>query len=291
MINDILNSNLSDSVKIELIKMLQKGGNVRPKTLTDEEGNRIPAPDPNKLTPAQKRGAEPVSINGKEYYLAGDGVTAGSKEYADKRNAVYGGFRRPLKPTDTITVGDKEFDVEVAETPEAMKRGLSDRAKLREGTGMIFVYERPTSGYFTMAQTDQDLDIIFIDENNEVISVQRGKAFSRKKYQCDGFQYVLETAPKSGVQPGDEMDEDDANQDYDLVSPKMFVLNSKGDVQMTLQGGERIFSRIFSRKLVKAALEAYRQETDESYQKVAKMVFKEIQAQDNREPEYVENPE
>lgn len=291
MINDILNSNLSDSVKIELIKILQKGGNVRPKTLTDEEGNRIPAPDPNNLTPAQKRGAEPVSINGKEYYLSGDKVTAGSKEYVDKRNAVYGGFRRPLKPTDTITVGDKEFDVEVAETPEAMKRGLSDRAKLREGTGMIFVYDQPTSGYFTMAQTDQDLDIIFIDENNEVISVQRGKAFSRKKYQCDGFQYVLETTPKSGVQPGDEMDEDDANQDYDLVSPKMFVLNSKGDVQMTLQGGERIFSRIFSRKLVKAALEAYRQETDESYQKVAKMVFKEIQAQDNREPEYVENPE
>ncbi len=291
MINDILNSNLSDSVKVELIKILQKGGNVQPKLLTDEKGNSVPAPDPNKLSPAQKLGAAPVTIKGKEYYLTGDKMGVLNKEYADKKNSINGGKRKPLKPTDTITIGDKEFDVEVVDTPEAMRIGLSDRKKLEFGTGMIFVYEHPTSGYFTMYKTDQDLDIIFIDEDNEVISVQRGKAFSNKKYQCDGFKYVLETTPKSGVQPGDEMDEDDAEQDYGLVSPKMFVLNSNGDVQMTLSGGERIFSRIFSRKLVKAALQAYREETDASYQKVAKMVFKEIKAQDEREPEYVDTPE
>lgn len=262
MINDILNSNLSDTLKVELIKLLQKGGNFQSKANAEQEGNIF-----------QEKGD-----------------FSNSQPVAAQKN-VAKGKKKLLKPTDTITIGDKEFDVEVVDTPEAMRIGLSDRKRLEEGTGMMFVYEHPVSGYFTMEQTDQDLDIIFIDEDNEVISVQRGKAFSKKRYACEGFQYVLETTPKSGVQPGDEMDQDDAAQDYGLMSPKMFVLNSKGDVQMTLQGGERIFSRIFSRKLVKAALQAYREETDAAYKKVALMVFKEITAQDNREPEYVDSPE
>jgi hypothetical protein len=68
----------------------------------------------------------------------------------------------------------------------------------------------------------------------------------------------------------------------------MLVLDSNGDVQYKLEGGERIFSRIMTRKMIKQALTAYKLDTDEEYKKLGKLVFKELQAQDSREAEYVE---
>ena len=70
----------------------------------------------------------------------------------------------------------------------------------------------------------------------------------------------------------------------------MLVLDSDGNVQMKLFSGERIFSRIFTRKLVKQAIIAYRTDSEEEYIKLAKMVFKELDAQDNRPQEYVQAP-
>ena len=54
------------------------------------------------------------------------------------------------------------------------------------------------------------------------------------------------------------------------------------------EGGERIFSRISTKKFIKAAIKAYRSDKDSDYKKVGKLVFKELNAQDGREPEYVE---
>ena len=68
----------------------------------------------------------------------------------------------------------------------------------------------------------------------------------------------------------------------------MLVLDEDGNVQMKLEGGERIFSRISTRKIIKQALKAYRDETDSSFIKLGKMVFKELDAQDGRDPEYVQ---
>ena len=70
----------------------------------------------------------------------------------------------------------------------------------------------------------------------------------------------------------------------------MLVLDENGDVQMKLEGGERIFSRISTRKFIKAAVKAFRSDKDTDYIKVGKLVFNELNAQDNRTPEYVESP-
>ena len=68
----------------------------------------------------------------------------------------------------------------------------------------------------------------------------------------------------------------------------MLVLDANGDVQMKLSGGERIFSRICTRKMIKAAIHAYREDTDIAYRKVGRLVLKELDAQDNRESEYTQ---
>ena len=58
----------------------------------------------------------------------------------------------------------------------------------------------------------------------------------------------------------------------------MLVLDENGDVQFRLEGGERIFSRISTKKFIKAAIKAYRSDKDSDYKKVGKLVFKELNA-------------
>ena len=57
--------------------------------------------------------------------------------------------------------------VEVASTPEAQAKGLSERTHLDDGEGMLFVFPRRNVVPFTMADTEVDLDIIFM---NRVVS-------------------------------------------------------------------------------------------------------------------------
>ena len=125
---------------------------------------------------------------------------------------------------------------------------------------MLFIHEEVTSGYYTMKDTSIDLDIIFIDEEGTAIKVITAKAHQEEPIECEGYKYVLEVNPNSGIEEGDGLDFSDdevSDDDKSRVKKEMLVLNSDGDVQMRLQGGERIFSRIFTRKLIKAALQAY----------------------------------
>ena len=79
--------------------------------------------------------------------------------------------------------------------------------------------------------------IILVDENGveqeyEVLDT----------VEFDGDRYVVLIQ-----EDDDEVSDDDKSR----VKKEMLVLNSDGDVQMRLQGGERLFSRIFTRKLIK----------------------------------------
>ena len=134
-----------------------------------------------------------------------------------------------------------------------------------------------------MTNTSINLDIVFMDEYGEVMQVTTAKAFDKEPITCSWpYNYVLEVRANSSIQEGDEMDWDDDD------PAKMLVLNSQGDVQMKLVGGERILSMIKTRQLIKAALKAYKEETDTAYRRVGKIVITELDAQDNRPASYVE---
>ena len=73
----------------------------------------------------------------------------------------------------------------------------------------------------------------------------------------------------------------------------MKVIASDGTTQMNLQGGERIFSRISTKQIISWAkkAEANKDNTElfEKYcKRLGKRIFREIKAQNTREPEYVE---
>ena len=197
-----------------------------------------------------------------------------------------------------IKIGDKTYKVQVARTPEERATGLSTVDSLPKDEGMLFEYpDVQESVQYTMEDTSIPLDIIFIDEYGEVIKKTSARKFSKTPIEAEDGLYVLEVNINSGINIGDvieevdseEDDEDFSDEEKEIISGnKMLVLDSNGDVQYKLEGGERIFSRIMTRKMIKQALTAYKLDTDEEYKKLGKLVFKELQAQDSREAEYVD---
>lgn len=201
-----------------------------------------------------------------------------------------------LEPDEEITIGDKKYQVRIADTDKEKRIGLSKCKHLPEDEGMLFVFDSPVREYFTMKDTSINLDIIFIDEEGTVISIESVKAHSKDPVVCErDYQYVLEVNINSGIQVGDELDQEDLDftdeEKEQVKKSKMLVLNSEGDVQMKLVGGERIVSMIKTRQLIKAALKAYKTDSDVDYRRVGRMIFKELDAQDSRDPQYVEKSE
>ena len=163
--------------------------------------------------------------------------------------------------TIDIEIGDKEYTVKVASTEDERAEGLSNTEKLPKDEGMLFVYDEPEQWLiYTMRNTSIDLDIIFIDKDKKVISVNTVKAFDIKPIICDQIaQYVLEVNANSGIEVGDELDDSELTDDEKEIASKsrMLVLDENGNVQMKLFGGERIVSRIKTRQIVKQAIRAY----------------------------------
>lgn len=186
-----------------------------------------------------------------------------------------------------IEIGDKEYNVEVARTEEEKIKGLQEKESLGENEGMLFIYDEPQELAFWMKDTAILLDIVFIDEDGEVISVQQGQPYDETLLEEDGVMYVLEVNQNSGIQPGDELD---IEEDDDDKQPVMKVLAPDGSTQMELEGGERIFSRKNTKTLIKMAKRAYSSELDKDYKALGKKVFKYLHIQDTNTPEYVDTP-
>lgn len=186
-----------------------------------------------------------------------------------------------------IEIGDKVYNVEIARTEEEKMKGLQGKTSLASDEGMLFIYEEPDTVAFWMKDTDIPLDIVFIDEDEEVISVKQGIPNDETLLEENDVMYVLEVNQNSGIQPGDELDEID---DDDLNIPTMKVLAPDGSTQMELEGGERIFSRKNTRTLIKMAKRAYSSGADKDYKALGKKVFKYLHTQDTNTPEYVDVP-
>ena len=116
---------------------------------------------------------------------------------------------------------------------------------------MLFVYDEPQTVGFWMEDTSIPLDIIFINDDCEVLSIYKGKPFDKTIAEEDNVQYVLELNQNSGVKVGDEVDIE-SNENL----PVMKVIGSDGETQMELEGGERIFSRKNTRTLIRMAKRA-----------------------------------
>ena len=182
-----------------------------------------------------------------------------------------------------IEIGDKEYNVTCARTEEERIKGLQGVTELKDDEGMLFFFEEPQTVGFWMKDTKVPLDIIFISEDMEVISVYQGEPENENIAEEDNVKFVLEVNQGSGISEGDELDIED-----DDEVPTMKVIAPDGSTQMELEGGERIFSRKNTKTLIRMAKRASKSKSDKDYKALGKKMFEYLKQQDQREPEYVE---
>lgn len=180
-----------------------------------------------------------------------------------------------------VEINDKEYICDVAITDNEKIEGLQGVKELPKDRGMLFVYEKPQTVKFWMYKTEIPLDIIFISEDEEVISIYKGMPNSREMAEEDNVLYVLELNQNSGVNEGDEVDIED-DEEFSLS-----ILLPNGKTQMELEGGERIFSRNNTKHLIKLVKKAKSSKLDKDYKKIGKTILHYLDIQNSNDPEYV----
>jgi len=67
----------------------------------------------------------------------------------------------------------KKINIEIADNPEKREQGLMYRKTMNESNGMLFIFEKSEPQNFWMKNTILPLDIIFINENKEIVTIQQ----------------------------------------------------------------------------------------------------------------------
>ena len=187
----------------------------------------------------------------------------------------------------TIEIGNKKYKVQEARTEEEKEKGLQGVTELPEDEGMLFYFDPPEDVSMWMKDTLIPLDIVFINDDEEVVYVGEGVPNTETQMTVQNVAYVLEVNSGSGIQEGDELDLEEEDEDD---APVMKVLAQDGSTQMDLWGGERIFSRKNTVVLIRKAKKANMSKDDKDYKALGRYMFKCIKGQDERPPEYVESP-
>ncbi|MBC7836544.1 DUF192 domain-containing protein [Acetobacteraceae bacterium] len=73
----------------------------------------------------------------------------------------------------SVTVGSTTIEAEVASTPASRGKGLSDRASLLPGNGMLFVFEEEGSWGIWMKDMQFPIDIIWAGSNGSIITIEK----------------------------------------------------------------------------------------------------------------------
>ena len=192
-----------------------------------------------------------------------------------------------------VNIGNKTYNCLLAKTEEQRRKGLMDVDYLAPDEGMLFEFDKEGTQEFWMKNTSLELTQISINDDDEVEYVYQAIPNDETLISFNNCKYLLEVNRTTEIQKGDEFEIDDSD---DLNKYVMKVLAPDGSTQMNLQGGERIFSRISTKKMIKQAKKAnsVRNNNDlfeKACRKLGKICLKELYAQNHRDQEYVQVPE
>lgn len=115
-----------------------------------------------------------------------------------------------------VCINDKCFNVEVADSPEERAQGLMDRKSLGKNNGMLFIFPKEDQYGFWMKNTKIPLDIIWINEDMEIVFIYRMMEPCIQGQECKAFEpyqkarYVLEingdTVPEYDIKIYDKVE-------------------------------------------------------------------------------------
>lgn len=192
-----------------------------------------------------------------------------------------------------VNIGNKTYSCKLAKTEEQHRKGLMDVEYLAPDEGMLFEFDKEGTREFWMKNTPLELTQISINDDDEVEYVYQATPNDETLIPFENCKYLLEVNRTTEIEKGDDFEIDDSD---DLNKYVMKVLAPDGTTQMNLQGGERIFSRISTRKMIKQAKKANSVRNDQvlferACRKLGKICIKELYAQNHRDQEYVQVPE
>ncbi len=95
---------------------------------------------------------------------------------------------------DSIAKQITQIDIEIADDEYQVQTGLMYRKSMLPNQGMLFIFPEEAPRSFYMKNTEFALDIIYIDKNNKVVSIQKNaKPYDESSLPSEGpAQYVLE---------------------------------------------------------------------------------------------------
>lgn len=192
--------------------------------------------------------------------------------------------------------GDElHYKVQVAVTEEEQRKGLQGVRDMLVDEGMLFVYDREKPLSFWMKDTLIPLTVAFINEDMEIIAVYDAYPGDETPMQ-ETAKYVLEVNAGEDIDEGDDVEFNLDDDKYDFTGD-MKVLDSDGNVQMSIKGGERIVSRKQTRILIRKAkmCQRWKNRSKKKYdlycKQLGRYIFNVFDGQDNRPVETVETPE
>ena len=65
------------------------------------------------------------------------------------------------------------LNIEVADDDATRGQGLMYRSKMKESEGMLFIFDKSEPQSFWMKNTIMSLDIIYVDENNTIVTIHK----------------------------------------------------------------------------------------------------------------------
>jgi len=225
-----------------------------------------------------------------------------------------------------VKINNKEYTVTVPVTFEEKRKGLSDKARLADDEGMLFVLNAGANQRTVIMNTVEmrfTINMLFVGADKivkEVFTAEPGI----KKIKREHVAYIIEL--KEGEAETSEgtlidMEEDlvgleeyaDGNiligkskyseklkkrlklggtidiktRNVDTIKDAMQVLDDKGYVLMNIFGGERIFSIDHTKKIVSLAEKV--QDGSEAPEKLGELLKEIIQIHETQEPEYTDD--
>lgn len=201
----------------------------------------------------------------------------------------------------TVKIGDKKYKLLYLYSEEQKETGLKNVEDMEDDEGALFDYsdDPKASISFWMKDTTIPLTVLFINKDGVVISSHKGVPLSEDYIteESEPVYWVIELNKSQDISTGTYTDlslyeDPDEGEDLEDEHPeldvnKLYIYGSNGEVQGTLQGGERIFSRKSTKVIIRKAKRAYVSKLDKDYKALGRYVFNEMDAQDNRKPEYV----
>lgn len=134
------------------------------------------------------------------------------------------GFYRAVPPADTtmattttsISIGTTTVQVEVEDTDASRELGLSGRASLADGTGMLFIFDAPGKYGFWMKDMNFAIDMLFVDASGTIVTIAPNASPAGYQlnppqvfYPASDVPYVLEVpagfAAAHGITVGTKM--------------------------------------------------------------------------------------